>query len=91
MVNLESWEERTIVSFTLDQSVNSITISLDGCSNNHSVFIFQLDGLLHALSTSLNGFLVKSSSIVNSEADILNTISVDFHMFCEFFVSRVKG
>ena len=89
-MSFEPWEERSVVVFSLNQSVDSVSISLDWSSDDSSVLIFKLNWLLDALSASVDGFLIKSADIVNSESDIFHTISVVFNVLGKLGVAWVE-
>ena len=57
VVLLESRKEAALIIVSLDESVDSVTIGLDGSNDNSTMFILQFLGFLDRLGTFGDGML----------------------------------
>merc|ERR1719443_1886435 len=86
-VFLEAWQKSTLVLISLDECVSCITIGLNRCHDDCAIFILELVWLLNGGCTPINCLLVNSYCIINSERDILNSVTVDFVLVVPLFMS----
>ena len=84
-------EERTLVVNALHESVNSITVGLHGGNENFAIFVFHSDRFTHRFGSTRNSLLVNTFSIIDSESNILDTITMLGVMLRELLVFGVQG
>ena len=76
VVGPEAREESTLVVDTLDKGVDGVTVSSDGGNNDLTAVVLDGLGLAHGDCSTLDGLLVDTSSVINSEGDVLDAIAV---------------
>lgn len=78
--------EEALVSVSLDEGVDDFTIGVDGSDNDSTMFILQFLGGISRLGTSRDGLVVDGHTVINSESDILDTITVERLMGVHFLL-----
>ena len=76
MVGFVSRKERSLVINTLNESMDCIAVCADGSNNNLTVIIFESSRFSDRGGTAFDSFIVDTSSVINSESDIFNTVTV---------------
>mmetsp|Transcript_30911 Transcript_30911/g.35210 ORF Transcript_30911/g.35210 Transcript_30911/m.35210 type:complete len:224 (-) Transcript_30911:67-738(-) len=91
LVSLVARQEGALVAISLDESVNSVTIGLNGGNNNSAELVSQLFRSRHTLGASGNSLVVDSTSIIDSESNISDTITVSGLMSRHLSVVSQRG
>ena len=76
MMSLVAGKESSVVLVSLNESVCRVTVGLNRRANHLAVVIFERVWFSHRLSTPFNGFLIDASCIIDSERNILASISM---------------
>lgn len=76
VVSFVARQEGSLVVDALDESVNGITVSLDRGDLNFAVLIFDNFGLAHCGRTPFDSLIKDTLGVIDSESDILNTVTV---------------
>jgi len=91
MVLLESGKEGTLVVNALNESVDSVTVGLYGSTKDCTVVVLHFVGLTNGFSATRDGLVVDTSSIVNSESNVLHTVTVLGVVLRELLVVGLQG
>jgi|LauGreDrversion4_2_1035121.scaffolds.fasta_scaffold1045706_1 hypothetical protein len=86
----KAWQEETSVVNSLDESVNSVSISLDTRDNDSPVLVLKSLRSSYSFGASFDSLLVDSSGIVDCEGHILDSVSVLLKLLGELLIARVK-
>lgn len=86
-----SGEEKTLVSVALDKGVLGVTVGGDGGHHDRAVLVLLLEGSADGLGALLDGAVVDGLDIVDSEGNILDTITVESEVVGEDLVAGVQG
>ena len=88
--SLETRQEWASIVDSLDKSVNCVSISSDSGHDHRTVLVFQLFWFSDALGSLGDSVFVDSSSIINLEGNIVNSISMLLMMGSELRISWVE-
>jgi len=80
-------EEFSLILISLDESMGSISISFNSSHDNETIFIFKFSWLHDTCSSSLGSFSINTSSIIDSESNIFNSVTMFGEMSIEFFMA----
>jgi len=83
--------EETLVSGALDKGVLGVTVGGNGGHPDGTVLILLLEGGADRLGTLLDGAVVNGLDIINSEGNILDTVTVQGQVVREDLVVGVQG
>jgi len=75
-VVLESWEEHTLILASLNESMCSVSVCPYSSHDDRTVLILQLVWFHNWFSTSFNCFLENTCCIIDSEGNILDSVTV---------------
>jgi hypothetical protein len=90
VMSLVSWQEGPVVVVALHKSVNGVTVSPDTGDNDASIFVGKSLGGANTCGTLGDGLVVDTCSVVDSESNILDTVSMLVVVSGEFGVVRVQ-
>lgn len=88
---LVTWKENSSEVITLDERVNSVTVGLYGSNDNSTKLVGKSLGSADTDSTTADGLVVDTCSIIDGKRDILDTITVLGVMSGELFVVGGQG
>jgi hypothetical protein len=88
----KSWHEDSFISFPLNKGMNCITICFNWGNNYHTILVLQFDWSWYRYSPFGNGFIIKCSTVFNSEGNISNSVTMFWLMSIHFlFVILVRS
>jgi len=86
----EFWKELSIVLISLDKCMSCVTVCSNGRHDNKTTFIFKFSWFHYTCCTSFGCFFVNTSSIIDCESNIFNSVTMFSEVCIEFFMpSRV--